>query len=752
MRKLAAGALSFSGAIFAANYILPLSFCLPLSVLCPALGLSLFLFRRKWLLGFEIGFISAAFALLVFNVHASATHLAAKELDGMEMEIEAVLLDYPRVYEDYCSVYIRLTGENTPNLKAVFYDNHMAIADARPGQSINLTARLRPADSRYGEDYDHYYSKDIYLIVNSRTEAKLSGEGGGISTLPVRLHRYIVNTVYAIFPEDTAHFMCSLMLGEKSGLYEDVALYTDMSRAGFMHIAAVSGMHIAFLVGFLRLILGSSRGSAAACIVLLWLFVLMTGGSPSAVRAGFMQSALLVAPLVRRENDPLTSLSAVLALVLLFNPYAAASVSLQLSFAAMAGIMCFTESIGRAMASLMSESAAERLRTPLGIAAMSLSVMVFTVPLMALHFGYVSVLSPLSNVLALWAVPLVFCGGFVSVAAAALLPVLGRAAAWLISWPARYIFLVSRMVSDIGFAVVYLDNVFMWGWLALSFAALAAMLFVKLPGGLRLAYPILMSAVLLAEALSLSGNYYRSDRGTVAVLDVGQGQSIACIEKNAAVLIDCGGKNTLENAGETAAAYLISRNIRQLDALVLTHLHSDHANGVRQLMELVDVKCIYMPKDPPDEEGLLGPILESAEKHGAEVRYVWGDWLQCFGGIKLQLYRPSTRGDANERGIMCRLSLDDWDMLITADASTAAENELIERLDLSGTELYIAGHHGSRHSSGQPLLEELGAGTALISVGYNNYGHPTHETLERLSAYGLDIYRTDLNKTIEIRP
>ena len=311
---------------------------------------------------------------------------------------------------------------------------------------------------------------------------------------------------------------------------------------------------------------------------------------------------------------------------------------------------------------------------------------------------------------------------------------------------------MSRIVSDIGFAVVYLDNVFMWSWLALSFAALAAMLFVKLPGGLRLAYPILMSAVLLAEALSLSGNYYRSDRGTVAVLDVGQGQSIACIEKNAAVLIDCGGKNTLENAGETAAAYLISRNIRQLDALVLTHLHSDHANGVRQLMELVDVKCIYMPKDPPDEEGLLGPILESAEKHGAEVRYVWGDWLQCFGGIKLQLYRPSTRGDANERGIMCRLSLDDWDMLITADASTAAENELIERLDLSGTELYIAGHHGSRHSSGQLLLEELGAGTALISVGYNNYGHPTHETLERLSAYGLDIYRTDLNKTIEIRP
>ena len=100
MRKLAAGALSFSAAIFAANYVLPLSFCLPLSAFCLVLGLSLLIFRRKWLLGFEIGFVSAAVALGVFSLHASCTHLPAKELDGAELEIEATVLDYPRVYDD----------------------------------------------------------------------------------------------------------------------------------------------------------------------------------------------------------------------------------------------------------------------------------------------------------------------------------------------------------------------------------------------------------------------------------------------------------------------------------------------------------------------------------------------------------------------------------------------------------------------------------------------------------------------------
>ena len=145
-----------------------------------------------------------------------------------------------------------------------------------------------------------------------------------------------------IFPADTAVFMKSLMLGDKSEFYNDDALYCAMSRAGFMHIVAVSGMHVSFLVGLLQFILGRGRRSAVICIALVWLFVLVTGASPSAVRAGFMQSMLLMAPVLRRENDAVTSLSAILALILLSNPYAAASISLQLSFGAMAGIICFS--------------------------------------------------------------------------------------------------------------------------------------------------------------------------------------------------------------------------------------------------------------------------------------------------------------------------------------------------------------------------------------------------------------------------
>jgi len=113
---------------------------------------------------------------------------------------------------------------------------------------------------------------------------------------------------------------------------------------------------------------------------------------------------------------------------------------------------------------------------------------------------------------------------------------------------------------------------------------------------------------------------------------------------------------------------------------------------------------------------------------------------------------PAAKGDANERCIMCKATLDDYSMLITADADISAENELAEEQELSDVDVLVAGHHGSRYSTGQALMNELEAKTAIISAGYNNYGHPTHEVLERLAAYGYDIYRTDLNGTVELRP
>lgn len=131
--------------------------------------------------------------------------------------------------------------------------------------------------------------------------------------------------------------------------------------------------------------------------------------------------------------------------------------------------------------------------------------------------------------------------------------------------------------------------------------------------------------------------------------------------------------------------------------------------------------------------------------------YLETDWRFSAGGIILDLYAPGEKGDANERCITGRVSLGDYDLLFTGDIDKAAERELIETHEIHDVELLIAGHHGSRYACCGELLESIGADTAVISVGYNNFGHPTHETLARLAAYGYTVYRTDLNGSVEFR-
>lgn len=752
MRKLALTAVSFSAAIFAANYILPRGSLTVIAGILAVTGIGLAFVRGKiWVKRTVIVCLGAAVGLGCFSLHCLMTTDRAKELANQKTELSARVLSYPIQYDDYCRVEVRLTGRGTPKLKAIVYDRSMAAADSKPGDRLDLTTKLSMADTRYGESYDYYNSKGIYLLASTDSVAVTERSKLCLRSVPVRISHRIAEAVDRIFSEDVAAFMKSLMLGDKSGLYDNAEMNVSMSRAGLMHVVAVSGMHISFLVGLIQLLFGKTSRSSIFCIIMVWLFVLVTGAGPAAVRAGFMQSMVLAAPILHRENDPITSLSSALGVILLFNPYAAASVSLQLSFAAMAGIMLLSGKINFALSKLPKDTVfSGLLKYSAAVLSSTIGVMAFTVPLAAVHFGCVAILSPVANILTLWAVSVCFCGGYVC-CLLSLLPFVGTAAAWLISWTARYILFIAGAVSRIPFAAVYTQNSLTFWWIVLVYALAIIAAFSKEKTAFKLLLPTVLSGLTLFLVLTLTHNSYSSGSGVISVIDVGQGQCIAVFSGEHTVVIDCGGLGTLDNAGETAGEYLKSCGRKNVDLLLLTHLHSDHANGTELLMEMTDIDSIIIPDDPVDDDGLLEGIYKSAKKHGTAVSCLLEDTELEYGGIRLCLYAPGEKGNANERCIMAKVSLGDYDMLITADAPKAAEKELVKTHNINDVELYIVGHHGSRYSSGGEFISGIGADTAIISVGYNTYGHPSYETLERLAAYGYNVYRTDINGTVEIR-
>jgi len=252
-----------------------------------------------------------------------------------------------------------------------------------------------------------------------------------------------------------------------------------------------------------------------------------------------------------------------------------------------------------------------------------------------------------------------------------------------------------------------------------------------------------LAALTLALTVWLGGAEYRTGAMGVLTLDVGQGESVLLYSEDSAVLVDCGSSNTYIDAGGVAADQIATMGFTRLDAIVVTHYHADHTNGLYELMARVPADRLYLPRIE-DEYGVKERLLELAERYEIAVSYVDEVTSCAVGQASLRLYPPLGEGDMNEQGLTVLCSAGDYDVLMTGDMAGSTEKKLVQRYPLPDIELLVVGHHGSKYSSTQEFLRAVQPETAVISVGDNSYGHPADEALLRLSAAGCEIYRTDL--------
>ena len=388
MRKLAYCAGGFSAAIFLAHFLLPGHWVLPAALAAVVLALTALLLpgapRRRMMLAL----LSAAIG---FGWYAAASAARLTPAEAVPDELQTLagrVTEYPAAYEHSCGLTVLLTSPDVPSCKARLYVSDAGAAALRPGDEITAEVKLRASTHRYGAETDAYTSKGIYLIGNIKEGSLVHTGVWAHSRLywPKTVAHALKVSAQAAFPADVLPFAQALMLGDKTALYAQ-NLDIPLSMTGIMHTVAVSGLHLAFLLGFLRLFTGNRRTTAIIGLPLMIVFTVMAGGSPSVLRAAFMTALVLFAPLLGRENDPPTSLLTALAILLASNPFAAGSVSLQLSFASMAGLFCVSGALHRALSARLLPAGAKlpRLRRNVraffvATTASSVGAMVFTVP------------------------------------------------------------------------------------------------------------------------------------------------------------------------------------------------------------------------------------------------------------------------------------------------------------------------------------------------------------------------------------
>jgi len=240
--------------------------------------------------------------------------------------------------------------------------------------------------------------------------------------------------------------------------------------------------------------------------------------------------------------------------------------------------------------------------------------------------------------------------------------------------------------------------------------------------------------------------------GEMAVhfLDVGQGDSILILSENVTILIDGGPRS----AGQKVVNYLKKAGVTSIDLVISTHAHEDHIGGLIdvlqefQVEEVIDPAVIHTSKTFEDYLTLIDQKdIKFTEGRQGQVR-------DLGAGAKLELLHPvePSNSHLNDSSIVAKLTFGQVSFFFTGDAEEASEQQILlqSMISLRSTVLKV-GHHGSSSSTTQAFLQAVNPEVAVIMCGKDNdYGHPHDETLQKLTAAGIEIYRTDIHGDIVI--
>jgi competence protein ComEC len=433
---------------------------------------------------FQLGFlIFAIFLISVFRGNKKTVFLgfcillllagiwrhqqALSEVSYSEMEnavFIGIVVAEPDVREDS----IKLTVEPVENLiKGKVLVTVESRSEYQYGDRLEIKGSLKVPFEFEDFNYKDYLLKEGIYSVSYYPEISLleRGEGNPLFEAILRFKSKLRGSIYQNLSPPHSSILGAVILGDKSRM--SLELKEKLNAAGVRHITAVSGMHVAIISSILMSFLAGfsflKKQAFFISIILIAAFVILTGLQPSAVRAGIMGSLFLLCRQAGRPRSFLNALMLAAVLMLAVNPFLLKSdVGFQMSFLAMLGIIYFLPFFRKCFQRILGKAGETGgLKDILGI---TFAAQIFTLPVLIYNFGYVSLVSPLTNALIIPILPFLMASGFIFGMAGIFFQSLG----WILSLPSwmllSYVLKTIDFFSRLPFSYIAVPNVH-WLWL-----------------------------------------------------------------------------------------------------------------------------------------------------------------------------------------------------------------------------------------------------------------------------------------------
>lgn len=229
----------------------------------------------------------------------------------------------------------------------------------------------------------------------------------------------------------------------------------------------------------------------------------------------------------------------------------------------------------------------------------------------------------------------------------------------------------------------------------------------------------------------------------ISFLDVGQADSILLENNGEYMLIDAGNNED----GPKLVKYFHELGVQNFAYVIATHAHEDHIGGMDDIINNFSIQTFYMPDDITTTK-TFEDVLDALENKRITFQTPELDGTFHFAESKFEvIYIEKNAKDLNDSSLILKMTYGNNTFLFMGDATSKVEPKIIEK-EIKSDVLKI-GHHGSKYSSSQALLDKVSPQYAIISVGAdNNYHHPHQNTMKKLDAMAIKTYRTDRDGTI----